>query len=162
MPQDQPYHYRMQKIFMTVAGICLLGMIFLIMADIVARLFFTPILGAVELLGLMGAVVASFALGYTQVHGGHLAIDIVVERLMMRRVTRRFNNVIFSLFFLIVGFYLLHNAWILIQTGELTETLLIIFYPFIIATALGFFSLCTVLLMDLWNPPESASREDQK
>ena len=159
MPHRQPYHYRMQKIFMAIAGVFLVCMIFLIMADIVARLWFTPILGSVEFLGLMGAVVASFALGYTQIHDGHLAIDIVADRLMMRKAARRFNSAIFCIFFFVLGIYLLHNAWILMQTNELTETLLMIFYPFVIATAFGFFSLCAALLLDVLNPPDRTPEE---
>lgn len=154
MPKRRPRHYRLQKLFIAAGGVALVSMMLLTIADIIARSFFTPIVGTVELLGLMGAVAASFALGYTQIHDGHLAIDILVERLMMRRTTRRFNSVLFSLFFFAVGVYLLYTSWILCRTGELSETLQIIFYPFVIATAVGFFSLCAALVMDAIYPPD--------
>ena len=159
MPHRRPHHYRLQKSFMAAAGVALVCMMLLTIIDIVARSFFTPILGSVELLGLMGAVAASFALGYTQIHDGHLAIDILVERLMMRRTTRRFNSVVFSLFFLVIGIYLLRQSWIYFSTGELTETLQIVFYPFVIAAALGFFSLCIALVMDVIYPPDRSEEE---
>ena len=159
MSDHQSCHYRVQKMLIVVAGISLIMMMLLIIADVLARIFFTPILGSVEILGLLGAITASFALGYTQIHDGHLAIDILVERLMMRQSTRRFNSAIFSIFFLFVGIYLLYNAWVLARTGELTETLLIVFYPFVITTALGFFSLCMALAIDVLNPPDRKTED---
>ena len=63
-----------------IAGLFLIAMITITGANIVIRLFWLPLRGTFELMGYFGAVVTAFALGYTQIKRGHIAVDIVVLR----------------------------------------------------------------------------------
>ena len=63
-----------------IAGLFLTAMITITGANIVLRLFWFPLRGTFELMGYFGAVVTAFALGYTQIKRGHIAVDIVVLR----------------------------------------------------------------------------------
>ena len=67
------------NVLVFIAGIFLITMIVLTCANIFSRLFWIPIQGAYELMGLMGAIVVSFALGYTQIKRGHIAVNILVN-----------------------------------------------------------------------------------
>jgi len=53
------------------------------------------------------------------------------------------------IFFSIAGWQIARWATVLRKTGEVTETLRIIFYPFMYAVSLGCILLALVLLVDL-------------
>ena len=133
-----------------IAGIVLAVMILLTCANIFLRIVWTPIKGTFELMGFFGAVVTAFALGYTQIHKGHTGIDIVVNLFSVRarRVLTGTCYFICMIFFAIVGWQIAKWATTIWRTGEITETLRIIFYPFTYAVALGCFILSLVLLVD--------------
>ena len=63
-----------------IAGSFLLAMILLTCANIFLRRVWTPLLGTFELMGYFGAIVTAFALGYTQIKKGHIAVDVLVLR----------------------------------------------------------------------------------
>jgi TRAP-type C4-dicarboxylate transport system permease small subunit len=133
-----------------IAGGLLVGMIALTCANIFLRLVWTPIKGTFELMGFFGAVVTAFALGYTQMKKGHTAIDIVVNLFSARtqKCLSGANRFICMVFFAIVGWHVATWATTIWKTGEVTETLRIIFFPFTYAVAAGCFILSLVLLVD--------------
>ena len=63
----------LNKILIWGAGSFLGAMILLTCANIFLRLVWVPVRGAFELMGFFGAIVTSFALGYTQIKRGHIA-----------------------------------------------------------------------------------------
>src|SRR5690606_23085342 len=67
-----------------IAAAALILMMLLTTLDVVLRLFKNSIPGTYEIIGLLGAVVASFALGYTSVEKGHIAVDFLVMRFSPR------------------------------------------------------------------------------
>ena len=133
-----------------IGGFFLVGMIFLTCANILCRLVWVPIKGAFELMGLFGAIATSFALGYTQMKKGHTAVDILVNRFSDRtqKILNGFNFVICMAFFVIAGWQISKYATTLWKTGEVSETLLIIYYPFTYGVALGCFLLSLVMLVE--------------
>src|SRR4030043_2176592 len=65
-----------------VAGVGLVTMLALIVADIIgAKLFKWPIPGGIEMVGFLGVVVATFAIAQTQVLHCHIEVEFVVTRL---------------------------------------------------------------------------------
>ena len=110
-----------------------------------------PVKGTYELMGFFGAIVAAFALGYTQVSKGHIAVDILVDRFSSktRKITGIINCAACAGFFIIAAWQLAIKATTLWKTGEVTETLRIIFYPFTYAVAVGCAVLALVLLLEL-------------
>jgi TRAP-type C4-dicarboxylate transport system permease small subunit len=101
-------------------------------------------------MGYFGAIVTAFALGYTQAGRGHIAVDILVLRFSQktRRILNGINYFICMVFFAIVGWRIALYAETLWKTGEVTETLRIIYYPFTYGVSLGCFVLALVLLVD--------------
>lgn len=129
----------LNQVLLWIAGLFLLAMITITTANIVIRFFWLPIRGTFELMGYFGAVVTAFALGYTQIKRGHIAVDIVVLKFSgkVQRVLHAVNHLICMVFFIIVTRQVYRYATTLRETGEVTETLQIIYYPFTYAVALG-------------------------
>jgi TRAP-type C4-dicarboxylate transport system permease small subunit len=133
-----------------IAGLLLAVMIALTCGNIFFRVVWVPIRGTFELMGYLGAVVTAFALGYTEIKHGHIAVDIVVLGFpkKLQRVLNGLNGIVCTAFFAIVGWQVAKYATTLWRTGEVTETLRIVYFPFTYAVALGCFSLALVFLVE--------------
>jgi TRAP-type C4-dicarboxylate transport system permease small subunit len=141
----------LNRLLTWLSGACLVFMVLLTCANIFFRIVWGPIKGTYELMGLFGAVVTAFALGHTQITRGHVAVDVLVNRFSQKskRFIGMFNSVVCCAFFLLAGWQMGVKAETLRKTGELTETLRIIYYPFTYAAAFGCIVLSLVLLTDL-------------
>jgi TRAP-type C4-dicarboxylate transport system permease small subunit len=142
--------HQLNKALIWIAG-CILGvMIFLTCANIFLRLVWKPIIGTFELMGYFGAVITAFALGYTQISRGHIAVDVIVLRFSERArgVLNGINSFICMVFFALITWRIAKYATTLWKTGEVTETLRIIYYPFTYGVALGCALLSLVFLTD--------------
>jgi TRAP-type C4-dicarboxylate transport system permease small subunit len=134
-----------------VGGVFLLAMIALTCGNILLRPVWVPIPGAFELMGFFGAVVGSFALGYTQIHRGHIAVDVLVAAFSRRtqRVLQGINSLVCAAFFGMAAWQAGAKAGVLMTTGEVAETLRIAYYPFTYGVAVGCGGLALVFLSDL-------------
>lgn len=128
-----------------------MGMIGLTSANIVLRGIWVPIRGTYELMGLMGAVVTAFALGYTQIKRGHISVNVLINRFpgRIRSLLKMINHVACMAFFSIAAWKISEKAAILKNSGEVTETLRIIYHPFTSGVALGCAVLAVVFFVDL-------------
>lgn len=147
---DRISHY-LNQILICIAGLFLIAMIFLTCANVFLRLVWIPVSGTFELMGYFGAVLTAFALGYTQIRRGHIAVDILALRFSkkVQRVLNAINYIICMVFFVVVAWQIAKYAGTLWETGEVTETLQIIYYPFTYGVALGCAVLSLVFLIDL-------------
>ena len=134
-----------------MAGVFLVGMVLLTCSNIFLRLVWAPVRGTFELMGFFGAIVVAFTLGYTQVKRGHVAVDILVTQFSKktRRILDSINYSICMIFFTATAWQIARWGTTLRRTGEVTETLRIIFYPFTYGVAFGCIVLALVLLIDL-------------
>jgi len=134
-----------------IGGVFLVGMIVLTCGNIVFRLVWVPIRGTFELMGYFGAIVTAFALGYTQMKRGHISVDVLVNTFSdkRRKVVDTINYTVCFLFFGVAAWQIGVKATTLMNTGEITETLRIIYYPFTYGVALGCAVLSLVLFTDL-------------
>ena len=140
----------LNRLLLWTGGLFLVAMVLLTCANIFLRIVWLPVPGTYELMGYFGAIVTAFALGYTQLTRGHIAVDVLVSVFPAR--LQRFVNGINSLvclgFFVLVAWQLTRYAATLRRTGELTETLRIIYYPFTWGVALGCVVLALVFLTE--------------
>ena len=136
------------KILVFVGGLFLVAMVCLTCANIFFRIVWFPIRGTFEFMGYFGAIVTAFALAYTEMNRGHIAVDVMVNRFsrLTQKILHFVNSLVCFVFFAIATWYIFKKATILLRTGEVTETLQIIYYPFTYAVALGFGVLSLVLL----------------
>jgi len=142
---------RLSVAMVLTAGIFLTSMILLTCANIFLRMVWRPIPGTYELMGLCGAVVGAFALGYTQVKRGHIAVTILVDRFSgtTKTVLTALNHAICLVFFSLIAWKIWGKADILRNTGEVTETLRIIYHPFTYGVAIGCAALALVYFREL-------------
>jgi len=140
----------LNQVLMSIAGLFLIAMIVLTCANVFLRLVWIPVSGTFELMGYFGAVLTAFALAYTQIKKGHIAVDIVVLGFSQtaQKVLNAVNDVICMSFFAVVAWQIGKYAGTLRETGEVTETLQIIYYPFTYGVAFGCGVLSLAFLTD--------------
>jgi len=152
---------RINQLLMAVGGVFLLAMILLTCSNIVLRIVWVPVRGTFELMGFFGALATTFALGYTQIRKGHIAVDVLISA--FSKPARRFLNIVNSvlglIFFALVAWQISLKAMTLSATGEVTETLRIAYHPFTYGVALGCAALALVFLVDLINAVFPAGEE---
>jgi TRAP-type C4-dicarboxylate transport system permease small subunit len=125
-------------------------MMLLIVINASKRTFSSPILGTTEMVGWLAAISISFALGYTQIHRGHVDIDLLVIKFpeSLQKLLRIVVSFLSLAFFAIVGWQLLQYAMTLSANNNISQTLGVIFYPFVILSSIGFMVFVLVLLND--------------
>lgn len=141
------------KVLAEFGGYAAVAMMLLTVSNITIRIFWKPITGTYELVGLLSVVFSSFAITYTTLKHCHIAVNVLTSRLPQR--AQAICNIIVSLIGVLLLFLM---AW----TGgkfameqwvkkEITDTLYIPIAPFrfVLVVALVFF--CLILVMDLIN-----------
>jgi len=138
-------------LFIWGAGICLAAMILITCANIFLRLVWIPIRGTYELMGFFGAIVTAFSLGYTQMKKAHTRVDILVDSFSNKTqvILNAVNQFICTIFFVIAGWFIAKYAATLWRTGEVTETLRIVYYPFTYGVAGGCFLIALVMFVEI-------------
>lgn len=140
----------LNKWFVWVGGVALLLMIGIACANMLLRPLGSPLKGAYELVGFLGAMTVAFALGYAQITRSHIAVDILATH--YSKLTQRVMNVISSflctIFFVLVAWQTAVFATTIWKRGETSETLRIIYHPFVYLVALCCLLLAFVLFID--------------
>lgn len=136
--------------FNTIACVALLSMMLLSTADVILRLFNRPIPGTYELVGFLGTVIVSFALAFTSMEKGHIAVEILVSRLPRRiqLAIETFTNLLSFLLFGLIACQAFIYAIDIRKSGEVSPTLQMPVYPFLAGMAVGFTLLCILLVAD--------------
>jgi TRAP-type C4-dicarboxylate transport system permease small subunit len=135
-----------------VAGIGLVAMLGLIIADVVGiKLFNRPIPGAIEIVAFLGVVVTVFAIAYTYILRGHIQVEFFVMRLNTRvqAVIASLVSVLGIILFALLAWRSYAYGHVLQTTGEVSMTQRIPFYPFVYAMAFCCIPVCLVLLVSL-------------
>lgn len=133
-----------------IAGGLLVAMMLLTVVNLLMVQVYVPFIGTAEVVGWLAALVAAFALGYTQLQKGHTRVDILVSR-FPPRAQAIIDSIMFFIGMVLFGVAtwqivkLASRYW---EMGSVSESLYIIFFPFIYTVALGCAFLCLVLLLD--------------
>jgi len=133
-----------------LAGISLIAMMLVTVSEMVLRMFGRPMVGTVETIGWLAAITTAFALGYTQLHRGHVSIDLFIVRLSARKraVLSSLVYLVSTGLFLVVTWYVFQYAGVLRRSGSLSETMKIIVYPWVYLVSLGCTGLTLALLVE--------------
>ncbi len=148
MPALEKLNHYLINLLTFIGGVFLVGMIVMTCANIFFRMVWVPVRGTFELMGYAGAIVTAFALSYTQMKKTHIAVDILVHTYSARtrKAVHIINCILSSIFFVLAAWQISIKATTLMRTGEVTETLQVIYYPFTYAVAIG----CAVLALTLF------------
>jgi TRAP-type C4-dicarboxylate transport system permease small subunit len=141
----------LNKALVGIAGTVLVLMVALACANVALRSFGYPIKGTFELIGFFGAIVAAFALGITQINKQHIAVDVVINLFpqSIKRILAGIGSLVAMVFFVLVAWQTVRWGTTLWRVHELSETLRIIYFPFVYAVALGCSVIALVLLIDM-------------
>lgn len=143
------------------AGAILLVLMALTVADVGGRYFFnSPILGVFDLTHFAVLLMTFFGIGYCAYLGGHVAIDLVYDRLPARaaRWVDRLVNAIGSLLFLVVGWRLVVQSVDVREFGESSQLLQIPFFPFYWLAALGSVLFALVMALRIVSPQPKGTK----
>lgn len=137
--------------FNYAACLAVVVMMLLSCADVALRLFGKPIPGTYEMVGFLGSAVVSFSLAYTSLQRGHVAVELLYEKLPLRAqiLLDVAGNLISAALFGLVSWQSLLYGLDLRRSGEVSLTLQMPIHPFVHGIALGCFLLALVLLVDL-------------
>jgi TRAP-type C4-dicarboxylate transport system permease small subunit len=118
--------------------------------NVVLRIFHVPYSGTYELVSFLGALVIAFALGYTQKRKDHIVVDILTERFSKQtnRVLSIISYGITMVFFAVVSWQIFVFGMKIWKSGEVSETLKIIYHPFIFSVSVGFAVLSLTIIID--------------
>ena len=141
----------LNRLLTWIGGFFLISMVVLTCANIIFRMVWVPIKGTFELMGYFGAIVTAFALGYTQMKKTHISVDILVNTFSIktRKVVNVINHAVCFVFFSAAAWQIAIKATTLMNTGEITETLRIVYYPFTYGVAFGCAMLTLVLFTNM-------------
>jgi len=130
----------LNKFFMIMGGVAVLALMSLATGNVMLRIFHLPYSGAYELISFMGAVVIASALGYTQMNHDHIIVDIITERYSEKtaEVVEGLAGLAMAIFFTLVAWQIWVWGVKIRVSGEVSETLKVIYHPFVFMVSAGF------------------------
>ena len=142
---------RMSRLLNVMAGIAITFIMFLTVLDVILRSFRRPIVGTYELVAFSGAIVVGFAIPLTSWLRGHIYVDFFTGKLpkTARSVFNLITRCMGIGLFLLIGWNLIKVGMDLQQSGEVSLTLQLPFYPVAYGVAVACFVQCLVLLADV-------------
>ncbi|MFZ5998332.1 MAG: TRAP transporter small permease [Nitrospirota bacterium] len=140
----------LNRLLIVLGGAALLCLTFLATGNVLSRIFHAPFRGTYEVVAFLGALVTAFALGFTQEKKDHIVVDILTDKFPppVKKALDRFNYFIAAVLFAVITWQVYRWGQKIREAGELSETLQIVFYPFIFCVALGFAVQTFTLVVD--------------
>jgi TRAP-type C4-dicarboxylate transport system permease small subunit len=142
----------LSRFCLIIGGGALLLLVLLATGNVTLRLFGIPFAGTYEVVAFLGALVTAGALAHTQRRRDHIMVDILTDRFppLLKRLLDAISDCLAAGLFGVATW----QVWVwgnkLKESGELSETLQLKFYPFVYATALGFGLLTLVLVLQMF------------
>lgn len=145
-----------------VAVFALASMLGVVVVDIVgSKLFRWPVLGSMDIIGLLGLLATAFALARTEIFKQHVRADFLVTGLKER--TQAMIGIVSTLFALMLFALVIWRGFaygVHMQASKISSpTLRIPFFPFGYAMALGSIPIFLVLLLELFESIRKARKK---
>ena len=135
-----------------IAGFCFFSVMMLVLTNIIMRnVFKRPIMGTVEIVGLLVSTGLGLALSNCEMTGRNIAMDTLTEKLSLKtqKIIDIAIYVISLVFWGIVVWRIFVFANTLLINGRVTSTASIPIYPFVFVLGFSMFCLVAVLLYKL-------------
>ncbi|MFA7352879.1 MAG: TRAP transporter small permease, partial [Dehalococcoidales bacterium] len=113
-------------------------MLALTIVDIIGiKIFSTPVPGGIEIVAFLGVVITAFGMAYTQAEHGNIQVEFFVTRLpkRIRAILGVFTSLLGITLFALLAWQSVRYGINLQQSGEVSMTSRIPFYPFVYAIA---------------------------
>jgi TRAP-type C4-dicarboxylate transport system permease small subunit len=143
---------RLNDLCIRLSGAALILMMLLGFGNVASRTFWRPIKGTFEIIGFSGALCTALALGFAQMRKNHVGVDIITSQYSKRwqKLTAVISYLITAPFFVIITWRVAAWGMMVKESGEVSETLQIAYYPIIFIAAAGFGFLTLILFFDLF------------
>ena len=137
-----------------IAQSAVVAMMLLVVANIIWRVvpkIGHPIFGTYDFVRFIGAILIAFAIAYCAVQGGHIAVELVVDRFPKRAqaIVGTITGILGLGFFALLAWQCLLLANDMWRLGEVSMGAHVPFFPFIYGIGFGCAVLCLVILVDL-------------
>ena len=135
-----------------IGGAGVILMLALTVADIIGvKIFKTPVPGAIEIVAFLGVIITAFGMAYTQAQHGNIQVEFFVTRLpkRARAACGIFTSLLGLILFALLAWQSVRYGINLQQSGEVSMTSRIPFYPFVYAIAFCCIPVCFVLLVEM-------------
>ena len=141
----------LNRLLLILSGTAILALMLLATGNVILRAFDAPFRGVYEIVSFLGAIGIAFALAATQRRRGHIVVDIFSSRypIRLRRFVDAFSAAIGAAFFGVVSRQIMIWGTRILSSGEVSETLKIIYHPFVYGVAAGFALLALTCLLDI-------------
>ena len=126
----------LNKTLLIAGGAALLALMLLATGNVLMRIFGIPFSGSYEIISFLGAIVTASALGYTQRNRDHILSEKFPAK--VKKMVDAVSYLIITVFFAVVARQTFLWGLKIREAGELSETLQIVFYPFVFGVAVGF------------------------
>ena len=142
---------RISSGFSVLAQIALAGVMFLIVGNIILRRFAAPIPGTVEIVEMSGAVILGAGIAYYLYSGGHIFVDVLVQRLSVRTqaITDFITNFMMLIMNIILSWNLLIYGMRMSDRGFVTGQLGLPIAPAVYVVGIGFVLMILVNIRQL-------------
>jgi TRAP-type C4-dicarboxylate transport system permease small subunit len=127
-------------------------MLALTIVDIIGiKIFSTPVPGGIEIVAFLGVVITAFGMAYTQAEHGNIQVEFFVTRLpkRIRAILGVFTSLLGITLFALLAWQSVRYGINLQQSGEVSMTSRIPFYPFVYAIAFCCIPVCFVLIVEM-------------
>lgn len=119
------------RVLLLLSEVTLAFMLVFTLTNVIMRAFGKPIVGDFEIISFLGAVVIGFAIPYTSLYKGHIAVDFLLA--MLPKTTSDWINLVTRIigiaFFLWLAWNFLLMSVDLIRTKEVTPVFRMPYYP---------------------------------
>jgi TRAP-type C4-dicarboxylate transport system permease small subunit len=147
----EKFNRRLSGWFEWIGLAALLVMMALTCIDVIgAKVFKTPVLGALDIVQLSQIVAIAFANSMTLIIGQHIKVESFFK-LLPRRAQAVINPIVLLivlLFFIVIIWQVCVLGYGFQTSGEYSMTAYIPYYPFAYAIALAFIPFCLVMLVE--------------
>ena len=139
------------RILLVLSGAAILALMLLATGNVVLRIFHAPYRGTYEIVSFLGAIGVALALASTQRRKGHIIVDILSAHYPrpVKRLVDALSAGISAVFFGIVAWQVSVWGTRIMAAGEVSETLKIVYHPFVFGVAAGFGILSLTCLLDI-------------
>ncbi len=137
------------------AGVVLMFLVIVLVADVFGRFAGYPVLGSYEIVQYGFALVVCLSIGYAGVEEAHIAIDLVFGALPkgLQRIFVALSDVLSIFIFAVIVWRLAADGWESYRIAERSSTLGIPIFVFGFALAAGFALLLLVILLRFLKSP---------
>jgi TRAP-type C4-dicarboxylate transport system permease small subunit len=155
------FNMRMSRLLLALSGLALVVMTLVTTANVVMRLVSESIFGTIEMVGWSAVCVNALALAYSQQCREHVAITLFTDWLpeRYRRGLDAAGYVTGAVFAGAAAWGLWFFIGNMIRSGQLSTSLGIIYWPFVVVLFVGILALFLVLVEDFLVAVTGGARE---